>query len=569
MPRPERLRLGDLLIRSALISPQQLEQALAAQRQSGRRLGRVLADSGWVSDTQIARAVAQQTGLPFVDLASRSVAPAVAALLPETKARRLRALPLEELHGAVRVAMADPSDLQAYDELSRLLGRDVELAVVTEADLMAAIDRAYRGSEAIAGLARELTSELAIVDSELGEQLGLHQVAPEDAPVVRLLASVFEAALKARASDNHIEPQERLLRIRFRVDGMLQLQTETELKIAAALALRLKLMASLDIAEKRLPQDGRFNVRLGGGNVDVRISTMPTQHGESVVLRLLDQASGLLALASLQMPAAVDAALRRAIARPSGMVLVTGPTGSGKTTTLYAALAALNDGGRKIITVEDPVEYRLPGLNQVQVMEKIDLGFDRVLRAALRQDPDVILIGEMRDHKTAETGMRAAMTGHLVLSTLHTNDAQSTPVRLLDMGVPRYMVAMSLQLVIAQRLLRLLCLQCAESHVPDAREAGWLRRTLGDETGAPAVRRPRGCPACQHSGYRGRTAVYEQLEMDGALVDALAVADPAVFARAARSRMAGATLHQHALQLAAAGRTSIDEAMRVGAAADP
>jgi MSHA biogenesis protein MshE len=333
-------------------------------------------------------------------------------------------------------------------------------------------------------------------------------------------------------------------------------------------ALRLKLMSGLDIAEKRLPQDGRFHVKLKAGAVDVRISTMPTQYGESVVMRLLNQSGGLLSLERLHLPPEVAAALRRALARPSGMILVTGPTGSGKTTTLYASLNALNDTARKIITVEDPVEYRLPGLNQVQVMEKIELGFDRVLRAALRQDPDVILVGEMRDQKTAETGMRAAMTGHLVLSTLHTNDAQSTPLRLVDMGVARYMVALSLQLVIAQRLVRVLCPHCAEDHVPDAREAEWLALELGGDLSAHRFRAPRGCGECNHTGYSGRTGVYEFLEMRGPLIDALAHGEPSLFVRAAREQIGGATLRRDAVRLAALGRTTIEEAMRVSSQVD-
>jgi MSHA biogenesis protein MshE len=568
MARPQRVRLGDLLIQEALITPAQLDQALAGQRQSGRRLGRVLVDHGWVTEAQIARSLARQLGMPFVELGTRSVAPELLALLPEVKARRLRALPLEDGAAGLRVAMADPSDLMAYDELSRLLKRDIEVVVAAETQLLAAIDRAYRSGNAIAGLAQELTTELTTVEGEVGDLLGLNQAAVEDAPVVRLLASVFEEALKTRASDIHIEPQEKALRIRFRIDGVLHVKTEADAKIAGAVALRLKLMSGLDIAEKRLPQDGRFHVKLKNGAVDVRISTMPTQYGESVVMRLLNQSGGLLALERLNLPPAMAAALQRAIARPSGMILVTGPTGSGKTTTLYAALNALNDNGRKIITVEDPVEYRLPGLNQVQVMEKIELGFDRVLRAALRQDPDVILVGEMRDHKTAETGMRAAMTGHLVLSTLHTNDAQSTPIRLLDMGVARYMVALSLQLVIAQRLVRVLCNHCAEDHVPDARQTEWLRAELGADLAAHHFRRPRGCGECNHTGYAGRTGVYEFLEMKGALVDALAHGEPSLFVNAARQQMAGATLRRDAVRLAALGRTTIDEAMRVSTQVD-
>ncbi len=479
------------------------------------------------------------------------------ALLPEARARRLRALPLEETRGGVRVAMADPSDLMAYDELARLLKREVEIAVVAESQLLAAIDRSYRSGNAIAGLAQELTTELTTVEGEVGNLLGMNQVAAEDAPVVRLLATVFEEALKTRASDIHVEPQEKALRIRFRIDGVLHVKTEADAKIAGAVALRLKLMSGLDIAEKRLPQDGRFHVKLKAGAVDVRISTMPTQYGESVVMRLLNQSGGLLALERLNLPPEMAAALQRALARPSGMILVTGPTGSGKTTTLYASLNALNDTARKIITVEDPVEYRLPGLNQVQVMDKIELGFDRVLRAALRQDPDVILVGEMRDHKTAETGMRAAMTGHLVL-----------PLRLVDMGVARYMVALSLQLVIAQRLVRVLCPHCAEDHVPDAREAEWLALELGGDLAAHRFRAPRGCGECNHTGYNGRTGVYEFLEMRGPLIDALAHGEPSVFARAAREQMGGATLRRDAVRLAAQGRTTIEEAMRVSSQVD-
>jgi MSHA biogenesis protein MshE len=381
---------------------------------------------------------------------------------------------------------------------------------------------------------------------------------------------MFEKALRARASDIHIEPQERHLRVRFRIDGVLHVQTEADAKIAGAVALRLKLMSGLDISEKRLPQDGRFHVKLKQGSVDVRISTLPTQHGESVVMRLLNQSAGLLQLDGMGLPADVAAAVRRCLDRPNGMFLVTGPTGSGKTTTLYAALNALNDNERKIITVEDPIEYRLPGLNQVQVLEKIDLSFARVLRAALRQDPDVILVGEMRDQTTAEIGMRAAMTGHLVLSTLHTNDALSTPLRLVDMGVPRYMVGLSLHLVLAQRLVRTICPACGEPHTPDAHHLGWLRQALGAECDAVLARTPlrrgRGCDVCSHTGYSGRTGVYEFLEMTPELVEAMNDDDPVRFTQAGRRQMAGRTLRRDALRLVLEGRTTLDEALRVGTA---
>jgi MSHA biogenesis protein MshE len=589
MARPERIRLGDLLIQESLLSAAQLDEALIEQKKSGRKLGRIFIDRQWVTEVQIAKAVARQLRAPFIDLATLTLRREVAVLLPETHARRLRALPIEDSAGPggpLRVAMADPTDINAYDELARLTRREIDLAVVAESQLLAALDRVYRGGDEIAGLARELTNDITSVQDELGGLLGLGNVTTEDAPVVRLLSKMFEQALRTRASDIHIEPQERSLRIRFRIDGVLHVQTEADAKIAGAVALRLKLMSGLDISEKRLPQDGRFHVKLKTSNVDVRISTLPTQHGESVVMRLLNQSAGLLSLDKLGLPDAVAQALARSLKRPSGMVLVTGPTGSGKTTTLYAALNVLNDSERKIITVEDPIEYRLPGLNQVQVMEKIDLSFARVLRAALRQDPDVILIGEMRDQITAEIGLRAALTGHLVLSTLHTNDALSTPLRLIDMGVPRYMVALSLHLVLAQRLVRTLCNQCAEPHTPDAQELAFLRLALGgdgfeldcddldaDSSAQPEMaaarwRKPRGCSECNQTGYDGRSGVYEFIEMTQELVEAMNDNDPARFTQAGRRQMAGRTLRRDALRLAAAGRTSIDEAMRVGSQLD-
>jgi MSHA biogenesis protein MshE len=453
---PQRIRLGDLLIQQGLLTDEQLKQALDEQKRSGRKLGRIFVDSGYVTEEGIAKALAGQLQAEFVDLRSFQPKPELIRLLPEAQARRFRAIVLGEQAGSLRVGFADPTDITAYDEVTRIVKRDIELVVVIESQLVPLLDRVYRRTAEISGLARELTQEMSDIPVEFGSVLGLTAGA-EDAPVVKLLNTVFDEALKMRASDIHVEPQEKQLVIRFRIDGVLHVQTEADSKIATALVLRLKLISGLDISEKRLPQDGRFALQLRKTPVDVRISTMPTQFGESVVMRLLVQNAGLMDLGRLNMPPRVLDRFRNAIHRPSGIVLVTGPTGSGKTTTLYAALNELNTPEKKIITVEDPVEYRLAGLNQVQVHEKIDLSFARVLRSALRQDPDIILVGEMRDQDTAEIGMRAAMTGHMVLSTLHTNDALSTPIRLLDMGVPRYMVALSIQMVLAQRLIRVVC----------------------------------------------------------------------------------------------------------------
>ncbi|MEK8027767.1 GspE/PulE family protein [Pseudaquabacterium rugosum] len=566
MARPQRFRLGDLLIQQGLITPAQLDDALAEQKRSGRKLGRVFIDRQWVTEAGIAQAVAGQIGAPYVDLSEEPPQPEAARLLPEVHARRLRALPIAlGDHGRLYVALADPTDLGAYDEVARLTRREIDLVVVPESQLLAAIEQAFRAEDEIAGFARELTSELSSVEDGLASLMGAGALSAEDAPVVRLLASMFEQALRSRASDIHIEPMERHLRIRFRIDGVLHVQTQTEPKIASAVALRLKLMSGLDISEKRLPQDGRFQVQVQAGAVDVRISTLPTQFGESVVMRLLTRSAALMSLDRMGLPPRADVALRRALARPSGMILVTGPTGSGKTTTLYAALNELNDTERKIITVEDPVEYRLPGLNQVQVMDKIDLSFARVLRSTLRQDPDVLLIGEMRDQTTAEIGVRAAITGHLVLSTLHTNDAASTPLRLIDMGVPRYMVAMSLQLVLAQRLVRTVCPTCAAPVSPTAQQQEWLRVQLGQQqVDLSRLRQGQGCSDCNQTGYSGRTGIYELVEMTPPLAEAISSGDPARFALAARQQMAGHTLRRDALRLALHGRTTLDEAMRAG-----
>ena len=561
MARPQKIRLGDLLIQQQLLSAEQLQQALDEQKRSGRKLGRIIVDAGLVTEESISKALARQLQAPFVDLKSFNPNAALIKLLPESQARRFRALVLSEKANALVVGFADPTDLAAYDEVARAVKREIEPAVVMESQLLALIDTVYRRTEEISGLAKELTADMGDMPLEFGTA-GLSPGA-EDAPVVKLLQTVFEEAIKIRASDIHIEPQEKNLVIRFRIDGILHVQTTADAKIATALVLRLKLVSGLDISEKRLPQDGRFNIKVRNNSVDVRISSMPTQFGESVVMRLLNQSSGILGLDRMNMPPRVLDRLRHAIHRPSGMVLVTGPTGSGKTTTLYAALSELNTVEKKIITVEDPVEYRLPGINQVQVHEKIDLSFERVLRSALRQDPDIILVGEMRDQNTAEIGLRAALTGHMVLSTLHTNDALSTPIRLLDMGVPRYMVALSLHLVLAQRLVRLNCVNCAEPYQLAPHEHEWLRLELGDDVDAHSYKKGRGCAHCSNAGYLGRQGVFELLEMNSAMVEAANHGDPAEFTNIGREQMGGATLRRDAVRLVLEGRTTVAEAMLI------
>jgi MSHA biogenesis protein MshE len=561
MARPEKVRLGEILVQQKLLSEEQLGLALADQKRTGRKLGRVFVENGFVTEEQISGALARQLDIPYIHLKFYNINPEVVRLLPETQARRFRALVLEERGDTLLVGVSDPTDLFAYDEIARLLKKTLALAVVNETEVLGAIDRIYRRTGEITDFARELEQDLgdAFIDfGALAANPGL-----EEAPIVKLLQSVFDDATQVRASDIHIEPQERRLAIRFRIDGVLHLQTEADIKIATPLALRLKLMADLDISEKRLPQDGRFAIKVRQQRIDVRISTMPTQYGESVVMRLLNQGGTTLRLDAIGMPPALVERFRAIVQRPNGLVLVTGPTGSGKTTTLYSALAELNSVEKKLITVEDPVEYRLPGINQVQVNDKIELSFARVLRSALRQDPDIVLVGEMRDQETAQIGLRAAMTGHLVLSTLHTNDAASTPLRLMDMGVPRYMVGGSLQAVLAQRLVRVICESCSTPYTPSAPEYGWLRGELGDLAHSNHFFHGKGCSHCNGTGYRGRTGVYELLEMTRSVTDAANHPDPSHFLKAAQAEMGGATLRRHAVQLAVQGRTTVGEAMRI------
>jgi MSHA biogenesis protein MshE len=564
MARPEKVRLGEILVQQKLLSEEQLGLALADQKRTGRKLGRVFVENGFVTEEQISGAIARQLDIPYINLKFYNTSPDVVRLLPETQARRFRALVLEDRRTSLLVGMSDPTDLFAYDEIARQLKKTVELAVVTETEVLQAIDRIYRRTDEITDFARELEQDLgdSVVDfGALAANPGL-----EEAPIVKLLQSVFDDATQVRASDIHIEPQETRLQIRFRIDGVLHLQTEADIKIATPLALRLKLMADLDISEKRLPQDGRFAMKVKGQRVDVRISTMPTQYGESVVMRLLNQAGTTLRLDAIGMPARLVEKFRAIVQRPNGLVLVTGPTGSGKTTTLYSALAELNSVEKKLITVEDPVEYRLAGINQVQVNDKIELSFARVLRSALRQDPDIVLVGEMRDQETAQIGLRAAMTGHLVLSTLHTNDAASTPLRLMDMGVPRYMVGSSLRAVLAQRLVRVICEACCEPRAPTPSEQAWLRVESGDQgelAGRQHYFHGKGCSYCNGLGYRGRTGVFELLEMTGRVVEAAGNPDPAHFIKVARGEMGGDTMRHHALELVREGRTTISEAMRI------
>ncbi|MCL2917815.1 GspE/PulE family protein [Shewanella litorisediminis] len=559
-----KMRLGDLLVSEQIIGEDQLTAALAQQKSTGRKLGRTLIDMGYIAEDQLLKFLSQQLNIPYLDISRRPVPPAVVNLLPEVQARRYRALAIEDKGDAVVVAMSDPADLQALDNLEVLLApKRLELVVAPEAQLMQAFDNLYRRTEQIAQMAGQLEEEYA-ADEAFDLAALTAGDSDSETTVVKLLQSIFEDAVQMRASDIHIEPGDKSLRIRQRVDGHLQETILNEVTIAAALVLRLKLMAGLDISEKRLPQDGRFHMEVKGHKIDVRISTMPIYHGESVVMRLLDQSAGLLTLNETGMPDAILQRVRKQIKRPHGMLLVTGPTGSGKTTTLYGILSELNTADRKIITVEDPVEYQLPRINQVQVNHKIGLDFSNVLRTTLRQDPDIIMVGEMRDHETVEIGLRGALTGHFVLSTLHTNDAVTSALRLLDMGAASYLVASALRVIIAQRLVRRVCQNCAVDYHLTSQDKAWLTTvSKGVDLSQARFRMGTGCQSCSGTGYRGRIGIFELLELDEAMVDAMRTGNPQAFAHAAYASPNFTPLLISALNYLKQGMTTIEEVARL------
>ncbi|CAM3018260.1 GspE/PulE family protein [Vibrio rarus] len=555
-------RLGDLLVENEIVSEEQVQQALSAQRQTGRKLGDTLIHLGFISEKQLLEFLSQQLNLPLIDLNLAEVDVDAVLLLPEVHARRLRALVIDRDDNTIRVAMSDPADLFTQESVLRLLSSyDVEFVIAAEDQLITGFDRYYRRTKDIASFAEQLHAEHQAPDTF---DISVSSEADSDeVTVVKLINSLFEDAVQVGASDIHIEPDDNVLRLRQRVDGILHETILNEVNISSALVLRLKLMADLDISEKRLPQDGRFHIKVKGQSIDIRMSTMPVEHGESVVMRLLNQTAGVRQLDETGLPDDLLKRVRYQLKRPHGMILVTGPTGSGKTTTLYGALSELNSAAKKIITVEDPVEYRLPRVNQVQVNSKINLEFSTILRTFLRQDPDIILVGEMRDQETVEIGLRAALTGHLVLSTLHTNDAVDSALRMMDMGAPGYLVASSVRAVLAQRLIRRVCTECAEPHNVREGQHTWLQARFPNQVHANFTK-GRGCQSCNLTGYKGRVGVFELLEFDQKLMDALRSNDAVGFAQQARHTKGYKPLLVSAMELALQGVVSLDEVMTLG-----
>ncbi len=556
----KKIRLGDLLVEKGLITEDQLQHALGEQKKLGRKLGGTLIELGMIDENNLLNLLASQLNIPLIDINNYNYSNDVAKLLPESIARRYRALVLEERERDYLVVMADPTDIYALDEIQSKLNKPVSQAIVRESALLENFDLVYRRTEEISALASELGQDFSDSATDLNELL---QTELTDAPVAKLLQSIFEDAVQVSASDIHIEPDQHVIRVRQRIDGVLYEQVMEETQIAPAVVVRLKLMCGLNISEKRLPQDGRFHVLVNNRDIDVRLSTMPVQYGESVVMRLLDQTRGALDLEHLGMPPELLHRFRKNFHLPNGMILVTGPTGSGKTTTLYAALSELNVKESKIVTVEDPVEYRLERINQVQVNPRIGLTFANVLRSALRQDPDIIMVGEMRDAETVEIGVSAAMTGHLVLSTLHTNDTISTATRLMDMGVQGYLLASTLRTIVAQRLVRKVCVSCIEDYTPTDFETGWLRDDLLIDTSQHQYRKGSGCKQCGDTGYQGRMGVYELLDMNAELAEKLRHDDSQGFVEAAERAPGYQPLVMVAHTHAANGLTTIEEMLRL------
>jgi len=557
----KKIRIGDLLVQHRIISHEQLMGALAEQKKTGRKLGRTLIDLNYIKESDLLNFLSRQLQIPFIDISQYKRKAEVCLELPENLARRFRVMLLESNANDVLLAMADPTDLMGLDEISRVLKKRIRQAVVKESDLLGVIDQAYRRTQEISSLAEQLSDELAENAFDLNALLSASEVA--DAPVVKLLQSIFEDAVQTNASDIHIEPDENVLRIRQRIDGVLNEQVLDNKNIAPALVVRLKLMCGLNISEKRLPQDGRFTIRVKNKALDVRLSTLPIQNGESVVMRILDQSKGLLDLEKIGMSPEMLKRFKAHISTPQGLILVTGPTGSGKTTTLYAALSAVNYPQTKIITAEDPVEYSIPRINQAQINDKIGLTFASVLRSALRQDPDVILVGEIRDRETAEIAVRASITGHLVFSTLHTNGAVETATRLLDMGIEGYILASSLKVIIAQRLVRKICDRCAMTAEINEGQSIWLEKVFGVQANAIVLKKGAGCQHCNHVGYKGRIGVYELLEMRHETLDALRRNNSAEFVAAARATPGFKGFAEQALELVQQGMTTLHEVMRI------
>jgi len=557
-------RLGELLVREKLISLQQLRQAQEEQRRAGSKLGYALAKLGFISDNEITNFLSSQYRVPAIDLSAVEIDPELAKLVSRDVCERHNIVPISRAGSSVTVAMADPTNLNAIDDIKFLTGFNVDVVVASETAILEAIERVYDAPESYEQMLAEFDDEE--VDFIMDEDdLNIHELAEESegAPVVRLVNAILLNAISKGASDIHIEPYERRLRVRYRIDGVLIPEMTPPLKLKNPLVSRLKIMSQLDIAERRLPQDGRIKLKLGKGReMDFRVSVLPCNFGEKIVLRLLDKSNLQLDMTKLGFDQRPLDDFQWAINQPWGMVLVTGPTGSGKTTTLYSALSELNRESTNISTAEDPVEFTVPGINQVQMHDEIGLNFAMALRSFLRQDPDIIMVGEIRDFETAEIAVKAALTGHLVLSTLHTNDAPATISRMLNMGVEPFLITASVNLVLAQRLARRICKDCKAPVQLDQSVVDDLR-IAPDILTAGNPMKGQGCRTCNGSGYKGRVALYEVMRFDEDLKEMVLQGASTAELKAAAIKSGMKTLRMAGIGKIMEGMTTPEEVMRV------
>ena len=566
------VRLGEILIKESLITQDQLDKALEFQRSNGGKLGSCLTKMGFITDDDITGVLSRQYGVPSINLKYYEIDPNVIKLIPQDTALRYQVVPLSRVGSVLTIAMTDPTNVFAMDDIKFMTGFNVEPVVASESAIGEAISRFYGGGASSHEELSSLMKDLVDVDQELelsAEEQEMDaealEKAAEEAPIIKLVNLILTDSVKRGASDIHVEPYETEMRVRFRVDGVLQTVMNPPLKLRDAITSRMKIMAKLDIAEKRLPQDGRIMIKYKAEGkkkeLDFRVSTVPTLYGEKIVLRLLDKENLRLDMTKLGFEPESLKKFERNILKPYGMVLVTGPTGSGKTNTLYSSVARLNQVDTNIMTAEDPVEFQLAGINQVQMKDQIGLNFAAALRAFLRQDPNIILVGEIRDFETAEIGVKAALTGHLVLSTLHTNDAPSTISRLMNMGIEPFLVATSVNLICAQRLVRRICTNCKEElEIP---EQALIDAGFGpDEVKTTKIYHGKGCSTCGKRGYKGRTGLYEVMEINDELRELILVGASALELKKKAIEQGMITLRRSGLIKTAAGLTTLEEVLR-------
>lgn len=549
----KKIKIGELLREKNLITEAQLKVALNEQKTSGKRLGEVLQDLGYITEKQILQIIAEQLGTKIIKASEIEINPDLKKIIPENIARRLKVVPIKEDEKRVMIATNDPANVGIYDELERMLRKEVYPFVVTKDDLLYLLEKVYGTEDRLYKTAEDVTKKLATGREDTLENLA------EETPVINLVDGIIHKAVSDRASDIHIEPDEDKLRVRYRIDGVLIEVLGLNRSIHPAVVSRIKIMSGMNIAEKRVPQDGRFKLVSGGKDVDFRVSTLPTNFGEKVVLRILDRSKALLDLSNIGMDPHSLSVYQSIIEKPYGIILISGPTGSGKTTTLYATLNKLNSPDKNIVTVEDPIEYNFKLINQVQTDETAGVTFASALRSILRQDPDIIMVGEIRDKETAEIAIQASLTGHLVLSTIHTNDAISSVVRLVDMGIENFLVGTSLIGVVGQRLVRKICNHCKEEYTP---EPEMLERLKIKDNGI-RFSRGKGCPECKYTGYIGRIGIYEVLKIDSTIKQMITKGKSVDEIRSYAVKNGFRSMFDGGFEIVKSGVTTIEELLRV------